>query len=147
MNTRLKNRCLSYYSSIFSSVYEIYKLKASPCYAIQRYSSWDNLADYGMIPTENSYELYECGLTGNNLYSTDEIEELIQEKNSIKKNTISVGDILNIFCAGIQRTFFVDSVGLKILNSFFHSPIVKSPWCIHYSASPYRLLDPAKCTI
>ena len=121
MHNGLRERCLLYYSGLFNPVYELYKLKAEPQYAVQRYCSFKTLSEYKINPTIQDYELREYGFLEGNTSSENIVEKLIQAKNTIQKNHISIGDIINVFRAGRKRQFFVDAVGLKEIEFFFVS--------------------------
>lgn len=118
MKKGFKERCLSYYSGLFHPVYEQYKLKNYVKYAVQRYCSLKALSDYSIQPTEQDYDLCECGLLDGINSLEQLIESVFEKKNLHRNNSVSVGDVIKVYRACERYFYYVNPVGLQQLQAF-----------------------------
>lgn len=118
MSEGILERCLSYYSGLIHPVYEQYKLKNDAKYAVQRYCSLGLLSEYSIRPVVDDYDLYECGTLVGNDSLKNLTEAMIGMKNSHRNNSVSVGDVIKIYRASTRYFYYVNPVGLQLLNAF-----------------------------
>lgn len=118
METSLSNRCFSFFSKFCTPIYIQYKLNRSSEYAIQRYSSFARLTEMNIVPYKKDYFIFDSGTLSNSLPLEDLVESHINLQNSIRNNTISVGDVIKIFYDCKAHFFYVDAIGLKELEFF-----------------------------
>ena len=117
MNTEMRKRVFLYYSGLIRPIYELFKLKSSPVYAVQRFSSMKLLNEYHITPQIKDYELIECGLI-NGIDTVEGLTESIIQKRNIVQKRISVGDVIRVFKEGKMIPCFVDTIGITELSSF-----------------------------
>lgn len=118
MDDEFKERCFSYYSALIQPVYEQYKLKEESVYAVQRFCALDTLSEYAIQPARGDYILKERGVLRNDGLLESGIETVIERKNSVRNNRVSVGDVIEIYRANERDLYYVNPVGLKRLDTF-----------------------------
>lgn len=118
MDDEFKERFFSYYSALIQPIYKQYKLKDEPIYAVQRFCSLETLSEYSIEPAKRDYILKEHGILKNDSVLEQEIEAVIEKKNLAHNNSVSVGDVLEVYCGNERELYYVNPVGLKSLNTF-----------------------------
>ncbi|MCU6696213.1 YodL domain-containing protein [Laedolimicola ammoniilytica] len=118
MDDEFKERCFSYYSALIQPIYKQYKLKEEPIYAIQRYCSLETLSEYAIQLAKSDYMLKERGVLKKDGLLEPGIETVIERKNSVRNNSVSVGDVIEIYRGNERDLYYVEPVGLKCLDTF-----------------------------
>lgn len=120
MNKALKRRMSIYYSRLFYSVYLLYQLKSEPENVRLRYCSFATLTTYEITLQEQRYQIVRTGILHSNNSIQKELERLIVAIKELTSGLmkVSVGDIFRVFREGHEENYFIDSVGLKKLETF-----------------------------